>query len=196
MSQQIENAISYFRYIIFDKLKNIDCWVAGGAVRDFFSVGKPLCDVDVFFPSTNEYNGADEILSKDNKVVSDTENGKMIIVEKRKFHLIKKHFYDSPESTIRSFDFTVCCAAVDREKIYNHYTFFIDLARRRIVINNLPFPLSSLQRLQKYIKKGFWICNGGLLDLSKAIAKIDFENKDSNVFEYYPDGSPKFKRIG
>ena len=42
----------------------------------------------------------------------------------------------------------------------------MDLAKRSLVINSLPYPLSTVQRMQKYIKKGYTICNGGLLEIA------------------------------
>jgi hypothetical protein len=192
--QQVTNAISYFKHIILDKLEGVDCWVAGGAVRDYFSVGRPQSDIDIFFPSQEQYDLADKKL-EGNFVIEDTNNAKLYSFDKKKIHIIKKQFYANPQITIEDFDFTVCCAAIDRIKLYNNQNFFIDLAGRRLVINRLTYPLSTLQRMQKYIKKGYWICNGGLLELAKGIQKVDFSNKDQSVLEYYPDGSPKFMRI-
>jgi len=196
MNEQFENAISYFKKTILDELEDIKCWVAGGAVRDYFSLGYPKSDIDIFFPDEEQYNAADSKL-KDNghKCVVDNGSGKMYKVKTRLIHIVKSHFFDSPIATIGSFDFTVCCASVSRGDVEHVGTFFQDLARRRLVINALPFPLSTMQRLQKYIKKGYWICNGGLLRIAKAIKEIDFEDKKQNNIAFYPDGSPKFIRI-
>ncbi|MFW6311149.1 MAG: hypothetical protein ACOC1K_02825 [Nanoarchaeota archaeon] len=49
MIEQFEQAISYFNHVILNRLKDIDCWVAGGAVRDYFMYGYPKSDVDIFF---------------------------------------------------------------------------------------------------------------------------------------------------
>lgn len=196
MSDQVENAVAYFKNIILDKLEGVKCWVAGGALRDYFAVGYPKSDIDVFFPSEEQYNLADAKLAIDGyKCILDNESGKMYKIKKRLIHIVKSHFFDSPQHTIDSFDFTVCCAAVDNDAIFHHESFFMDLARRRLVINALPFPLSTLQRLQKYIKKGYWICNGGILKISKGIKEVDFDNKKENGLEFYPDGTPKFLRI-
>ena len=38
--KQIDDAISYFNWLILDEFQDIKCWIAGGAVRDYFSFGK------------------------------------------------------------------------------------------------------------------------------------------------------------
>ena len=192
--QQFDNAIPYFKHAILDTLDGIDCWVAGGCVRDYFTIGYVKSDIDVFFTSKEQYDIADSKLSS-NKVLEDTDNAKMYLIDKKKIHLIKKVFYDSPKTCIDDFDFTVCCAAVNKENVIHHDTFFIDLASKRLVIQNLNYPLSTFKRVQKYVRKGYWICNNSLLQIAKSLAKIDFENKNENVLEYYPDGSVRFNRI-
>jgi hypothetical protein len=198
--EQIQSVKGYFeRYF---KLDSEDCrfWIAGGCLRDYFSLGYHASDIDVFFPSREDFDkfssiskfeGAGKIIfeNENTKRLLFTLNGKDVIVD-----LIKK-FFSSPEETISEFDFTICCVAMDRLFFYCNSTFFIDLAKKRLVVNKLPYPLSTLQRLQKYIIKGFRICNGGLLEIAKAISEIDLSNPDSNHLAFYPDGSPKFRRI-
>lgn len=213
MKKHIEECVKYFDLIFFSQLtepvdwsmdtdntdlKKIDvsCWIAGGALRDYFSIGYPQSDIDVFFPNNDEYEKAKKCLLFHTQGNIEYENEKIcvFIVNKHRFELVKI-FFPTPESTITEFDFTVCCCAVDTKDVYMHEDFFADLAKRRLVVNKLPFPLSTLQRLQKYIRKGYSICNGGLLDISKAIAGLDLTRPEVNTFEFYPDGSPRFVRF-
>jgi len=198
--KQIDRCVTYFKQFILDELP-ANCWIAGGAIRDFFSLGYCSSDIDVFFPSMEEFIKADDWL-KGRENVKCTFRNEMVVnykYKKHKVQLIKTHFFSSPQETIANFDFTVACGAVDKEMLYAHDTFFIDLAGRRIVINSLPFPLSTLQRLQRYIKKGYTICNGGLLEIAKGIQKLDLNNPTVNTFEFYPEGAkkglPRFVRI-
>lgn len=197
MIQQIDNCIKYFSKIILKDLildNHIICWIAGGAIRDYFSFGYVKSDIDLFFPDRHNLclaliffrkNGA-KFIFKNSKVIS-------VLYRKKKFDLVKVLF-ETPLNTIQSFDFTVCCAAVDDKDVYHHQTFFIDLAKKALVINSLPFPLSTMQRMQRYIKRGYSICNGGLLMIAKAISKIDFKDKNQNVFEFYSNGDLRFIR--
>ena len=44
---------SKFNELILDDLKskNINCWIAGGALRDYFSGRDMITDCDMFFPN-------------------------------------------------------------------------------------------------------------------------------------------------
>jgi hypothetical protein len=173
-------------------------WIAGGAVRDYFARVKGDSDIDVFFPSEEVFKSQSKALEDGAldgaKLVYDNSTATGFVWRKREIQLIKRHYFDSPLSTIKMFDFTVCCAAVDLRGVYFHEHFFEDLAGRRLAINALPFPLSTLQRLQRYVQKGFLACNGTLLELSKGIQGLDLDNPQENVLSFYPNGSPRFAR--
>jgi len=216
---QLENCIKYFNRLILDELKPVCMtWVAGGCVRDYFSIGKLTSDIDLYFPDEHNYERCRKYLMEaetrvikemvddkevekhipKHKAVKYFENDNVVMVKYngRKFDLVKKYF-PSPETTITEFDFTVCCAAVDSGKVYTHETFFIDLAKRQLMINKLPFPLSTMWRMQKYIKKGFYMCSGEMLKLSKAIGGLQTnteEGEKANI-ELQPmseGGGPRF----
>jgi len=194
------NALKVFNRLFFDYMKNhSNCWIAGGCLRDYFAGQYFRSDIDVFFPNEKEFKGAYDYFSKDyhkrdSRLVFEDKKHTVFEIDKTRYDLVKM-FFSSPEDTISQFDFTACSVAIDRVNIYHHERFFIDLAKRRLVINKLPYPLSTLQRLQKYIKKGYTICNGGLLEIARAISGIDLNDKAENIFEFYPDGTPKFTRI-
>jgi len=177
----------------------VSCWIAGGAIRSFMS-GGGRTDRDIYFRNMEDFEKAKKrvIDSKelDARVIHEGANVLKLNTTLGLIDLVKRT-YASPQECIQQFDFTVVCAAVEKgaKEFLHHESFFIDLAARRLVINSLPYPLSTLQRLQKYIKAGFTICNGGLLQIAQAIQKIDFSNPASNHLEYYPDGTPKFVRI-
>lgn len=117
----------------------------------------------------------------------ESDNAFNIRYNGRDFDLIK-HFFEDPQDSINSFDFTVACVAVDNQKVHYHDTFFIDLAKRALVINELPYPMSSLSRTQKYIKKGFTICQGGLYQLSRAV-QSQLNESDSDALRNTNDSN-------
>lgn len=193
--QQLKDCVNYFSRLILSDIPS-SCWIAGGALRDYFSLGYCASDIDVFFPSVNEFQKANNFFeTKGLKPTFQNDRVTNYIWKKHKIQLITGHYFQSPEDTINAFDFTVACCAVDRERVYHHASFFIDLARKRLVINQLPYPLSTLQRMQKYIKYGYTICNAGLLSIAKAIQQVNLNNPSENTFEFYPDGKVRFMRI-
>ncbi len=207
MLPQMQECIDYFKYLILDDLGDVYCWVAGGALREYFTVGHAKAsDVDVFFQDKEAFEAAKKALlakgPQEGKAATSIttimtfENDRItnFIHKKHKVQLISTKYFVDPQETIENFDFTVCCAAVDKADVYHHQTFFMDLAKKRLVINALPYPLSTMQRMQRYIQKGYTICNGGILQIAKAIKELDFEKPEENPIEFYPDSTPRFVR--
>lgn len=194
-NQKIESCISYFEKFIFVDLADIKCWVAGGAVRAYLA-GERIKDIDVFFPNEEEYKKAyDKLTNKgDKNIIFDSDNATKVYHNKKKVDLIK-HYFPTPKETLSQFDFTVTCVAIYESKLHHHVDFFIDLSNKSLIINSLPYPLSTMQRLQRYIVRGYHICNGGLLDIAKAIQTLNLEEPSENTLDFYPDGSPRFRRM-
>lgn len=219
MIVQLENCVKYFSKTILDELKEVCItWVGGGCVRDYFSVGKLTSDIDLYFTCEEDYLKCKKYFVEQNtitvskeeegktiitkfpkqkaKVIFENDNVTKIIYKGRPYDLVRKYFPSASE-TIKEFDFTVCCAAVDIHNVYTHETFFIDLAKRQLMINKLPFPLSTMWRMQKYIQKGYYMCSGEMLKLSKAIGELKTNTKEGeeNAIDLQPmseGGSPRF----
>lgn len=170
---QFDKAVERHNKLILTELKEagINCWIAGGAIRDYFSSSK-VTDYDLFFPNQTEYDKAKAYFtSKDAEVKWESDNGMKVRYNGKTFDLVKK-FFSSPEESIQNFDFTVCMLAVDTEKVYHGETTFIDLSKRQLMLNKLPFPASTLSRAFKYYKKGYVMCAGEMRKLVEAIQKM------------------------
>lgn len=192
-NERYNKCYHFFNYNVFKYTRDVYCWVSGGAVRDYWSIRKLSSDIDLFFRNMDDLEKV-MVYLEEQKFKNTFENDRIINMRNNEklIQLIKLNF-ENPDETIRKFDFTVCCCAIDSTgTLYVDDNFFIDLARKSLIINELPYPLSTLQRLQKYIKKGYIMCNGNMLKLSKAIAGIDFNNIDQNHIEYYSNGDSKF----
>lgn len=218
---QFSNCVKYFSKIILDELKDVGIvWVAGGCVRDYFSIGYLGSDIDLYFQSDEDYKKCtDYLLNATKTTIKTTDENNVVTIEKKskpkaiklfendnvlkikyknkEYDLVKKVF-PSPSECIKAFDFTVSCGAVDIHNCYFHDTFFIDLAKRQLMINELPFPLSTMWRMQKYIKKGFTICSGEMLKLSKAIGALqtnttEGENSAIDLQPMSEGGEPIFR---
>jgi hypothetical protein len=197
MVSQIQECIDYFKYVVLDDLSNVHCWIAGGALREYFTKGNAhASDVDVFFPNKNQFDTAKKVLvGLKSRLTFENDRITNFIHKKHKVQLISTKYFNNPMATLQEFDFTVCCAAVDRRNVYLHETFFMDLAKKRLVINSLPYPLSTMQRMQRYVQKGYTICNQGILSIAKAVKELDFDKPEDNPIEFYPDGKTKFVRL-
>lgn len=185
---QLANAVERYNKIILTELKEagITCWIAGGSIRDYFMGVKITTDYDLFFPNEIEYEKTKVFFkSKDAEVKFENDNGMKVCYNKRTYDLVKK-FFDSPQTTIDAFDFTVSMFAVDSEKVYTGEASFIDLAKRQLMLNKIPFPASTMSRSFRYYKKGFTMCAGEMKKLVEAIQgmpKATTENEENNAEE-------------
>lgn len=102
------------------------------------------------------------------KVIADNPVTLKIEYGNLKLDLVRK-YRPNVEMAIQSFDFTVASAALDYETLYFHPTYFIDLVNRDLIIKSFHHPLSTLYRIQKYIKMGFTISKENLFQLAKEI---------------------------
>lgn len=171
---QLENAVERYGKIILTELNEagIKCWLAGGALRDYFMGIKIDTDYDIFFPDESQYEKAKVFFkSKEAFVKWESDNGMKLVYNKRTFDLIKK-FFATPQETINAFDFTVSMFAVDAEKVYHGESTFIDLAKRQLMFNKITYPASTLSRSFRYYKKGFSMCAGEMKKLVEAIQNM------------------------
>ncbi len=184
---QLDNAVSRYRKIILDELANsgIICWLAGGAIRDYF-MGIPIqTDHDIFFPNESEYLKAVSYFKEKGAIVKwESDNGMKVEYKNRIFDLVKK-FFLNPLDTINNFDFTVSMFAVDRTQVYYGKTSFIDLAKRQLMMNKISYPASTLSRAFRYCKKGFIIRSEEIQKLYLAIRKMP--DKTLSIDHQYDD---------
>ena len=176
---QLDNAVERYGKIILTELKEagIKCWIAGGALRDYFMAVEITADYDLFFPNEIEYEKAKTFFkAKEAEVKWESDNGMKVKYNKRTFDLVKKYF-ESPQSTIDAFDFTVSMFAVDNEKVYFGESTFIDLAKRQLMINKITYPASTMSRAFRYYKKGFTMCQGEMKKMVEAIQGMPKEEK-------------------
>lgn len=179
---QLDNAVVRYRELILDELKGagINCWIAGGAIRDYFMGVRIATDYDLFFASEKDFNlCVGYFKGKDAAVKWESENGMKVVYNKRTYDLVKK-FFSGPQESINEFDFTVSMFAVDTERVYFGESSFIDLAKRQLMFNKITYPASTLSRSFRYYKKGFSMCKGEMVKLIEAIQGLPKPEDDGN----------------
>ena len=177
---------------LFDDLPQ--AFIAGGCFNSLLG-GRPIKDIDIFSPTPEKViKHLSEIglkIQRENDFICNFKHKKFII------QVIKKFIYTDARAVIDSFDYTIVCAAYDGKDLVVNERFFIDNAQRRLVVNSLPKPLSTLRRLAKYSSRGYTACPVGLGKLARAINEltIDWENPQENEIDFYPDGTPTFRGL-
>jgi hypothetical protein len=207
---QQDKVTFYFQRNILEKMpeniRNNIC-VAGGAVRDKL-LDTEIKDFDIFVDSVQTEALIMKFLKekgKEGNVNSQTAN---YTFEGKWLQVVRGKYFDmSTTATIDSFDFVHCCAQVTMKGFSCHPEFYRSIATKHIIVNVLTYPLNSLERLQKYVQKGYLACNGTLLALSKAINDMDRtiftpdtsnpdqDNIELNSLMFYSDGTPRFMGV-
>lgn len=144
--------------------------LSGGAIRRVIMNEKPS-DYDFFFYSKPHMENWISTLSPDFHKTKETKHhhefvGKIEGIEKPvKIQAIHFKYYDTPEEIIDSFDFTICMFAINGDELIITPEALYDLGRKRLAINKLTYPVSTMRRLLKYKDQGFTAYNGCLTNL-------------------------------
>ena len=197
MTQIIDERIPNLKplYDLYETLAEIPvnfCF-GGGCIQSMLS-GEKVKDVDLFSANYEETNKF--LVAKG--YTPTWSNAKLTNYRIDGFTVqVIDHPYRDPLSLIAEFDFTIACSALTSGGLYVHDRFFQDLAGKRLVFNKITFPLSSLERVARYSRKGFVLCPVGLQLIAKALNSlvIDWDNPDENVLSFYPDGTLRFQGV-
>jgi len=170
-------------------------WIAGGFIRDSILLEKHS-DIDIFGVSKEKLDAFIESNLKNAKEIYSSDRMRTFMKDGEKIQVIFLP-YVSIETCLDSFDFTLCQFAWDGNTIICNPQSILDVFRKKIVVHKIStaFALDSLRRMQKYIKKGYTICNGGLKEFIDTIRAATQEEIDTQL-DFYPDGkTPRIIRF-
>lgn len=164
-------------------------WIAGGAVRGWFTGNEKLSDVDVFFSNNDlciqyveniKHAGYEQIGEHKNALTF--SNGKVLL------QCIIAKFYKDVNELLDSFDYTVCQFAYDEKTIYSTPFALISVLRNHLGVHKLEGNVvDSLSRSFKYAKKGFYPCNGSLQKMAHALRGLT-EQQVNDAIQISPGG--------
>ena len=157
-------------------LKN-NAYVAGGAIRSLFT-SSPINDYDLFFEKESDFNNTLKGLTDFKFLSTDTAMTHNDSKTKQIFQLICATYAD-PENMLDTFDFTICMAAWKQtgEFIFND-RFLQHCSQKRLCFNtNAKFPICSLWRALKYIKRGYKLPAIDLIKIALCINNVDLKNR-------------------
>lgn len=153
-------------------------WLGGGSLRRTVSNMPLESDFDFFFSDQDQIGRFTSALpslglSKKKETQHHEQwEGYIPAIERMVvLQCIKFQYYKTAQEVIDSFDFSICQFSYDGENVYCSDYALWDLGRRRLAVNKITFPVSSMRRLLKYTRQGFTACDGCLAALSLAIAE-------------------------
>lgn len=165
----ISRALGYFGRILNRYDPDSVSWIAGGAITSHLS-GREIRDIDVFFPTVSARTIFTKELVHDKALALDSTptSFKYRLVDGRVLDLVSKYF-PTPAATVEDHDFTVAAVAISPFGFWACDNYFTDLATNRLRLNSTRTPFTTLRRLQKYAKRGFWMYNDDLRALAESL---------------------------
>ena len=170
-------------------------WIVGGAVRSWFC-GDNLEDIDLLFKSEENLNSyGDLLITQKYKKTHSHKNADTYKKEDIIIQLIKKYWVDI-DGVFNSFDYDLCCFAIDASGlIFSTDKAIISALRKRLSVNNIQagYELDSLRRAFKYFEKGYKPCLGCLADIAHSLGMSG--ERISQQISFYQDGKPRIARF-
>lgn len=182
-------------------LAGIKGFVAGGCFKNILS-GQRAKDLDIFFRNQADFADALNVykgyITSKSEWIKSYENKKVFAAYNSKTKVrveLNRSIFGTPEDILNDFDFTITQfayysqSAIKEEvrdtdvlaelddtilefKVIYHPDFFEHLQQKRLVISNLPFPVSTFERSLRYTKYGFGLCKESKVKLVKALHDI------------------------
>lgn len=165
-------------------LAGADAILAGGAISSVF-MDLPVKDYDIFFRTKENLEQAlyplDALCedSEDCFKVIETDTACTYSIGTITLQLISMDYIlGSPEEVLSKFDFTCCMGAYCFKigEFVLHKDFLLHLSQRKLAYNiNSKFPIASMYRIKKYLKKNFSISGIELIKLSLKINSLNLQ---------------------
>lgn len=170
------------REILDQAPKHTNVWLAGGALLSHFTRTE-ISDYDLFFSGEPHLDAMNGLLAKQGyQQVYDNSN--VITVQHPHtgvtIDLVKK-YYSSLEATLEDFDFTICRVGATKDYICFDENFFMDAARKEIVVQATDRPMWTLKRIHKYQAKGYTISDVELVNVCKQLADLNFNEIEEQM---------------
>jgi hypothetical protein len=177
-------------------------FIAGGCFKNVFN-NEPMKDIDIFFESNADFLEAKKYYADktDNYYLYYENKNVTAYKERSKYHNnptieLVQTIFGTAEEIINSFDFTIVKFAYfkeqvnDGEEIFVEYkvmhdeNFFEHLQRKRLVIDNqMPFPVSTFERVLRYARYGYFPCRETKVRLIEALREVeDLEGLSSSLY--------------
>lgn len=173
-------------------------FIAGGCFKNIFN-NERVKDLDIFFENEGDFNEAvryykGQMSQNPSEWRKSYENKNCwsiySIKEKVRLELIR-NTYGSPKSIISNFDFTITEFAYYRnfdnydEDDYNavfeiiyYENFFEHLQMKRLVVDGeITLPVSTFNRMIRYIGYGYQPCRETKLKIVTELARLDLDNQ-------------------
>jgi hypothetical protein len=171
---------------LLSDLIHVHAMIAGGAITSCLTDSK-INDFDIYFRTKEDFEEIDKIIRSDKnyECIATTDTAityKHKVPYKNMIVQLIKHdsfFIQDPEALIKKFDFTICMAVYDlfESQVFVHDDFLQHITERKLVFNiDTKYPIISLYRANKYIKRGYNIDGYELVKIALCINNLKMKD--------------------
>lgn len=136
--------------------------LAGGSLRTLLCLSDTIVDYDLFFTSEDArdktvayFTGLNDCEST--FICPKKELYSFVLNKKIKIQLITKEIYLNEMALIDSFDINACRCAWNGTDLTYAEDFVNDVMCKRITFNKITYPVATIKRVEKYIRKGYYM---------------------------------------
>lgn len=189
-------------YVDVDKLLSIGAMIGGGALRTLIDEEDVVSDIDLFFRHKDHIDATQALLEDcgyakvfecplghlttyyyfSDKVVGKRYNGKDEYEVLSKVQLITRDLYTSLEHLVSTFDLMPCCAAMDSNHLVFADKWLKSVKKKMLYLNALTYPVATLNRVDKYKKKGYYASEPFYVDIIREIQGKQFDGEQLALY--------------
>lgn len=159
--------------------------LAGGALRCLVDPNEEIVDYDLFFKNTTDLvDTRNELEAFGFRKVFECPQGELYTYVRKsmKVQLIVKRYYKDVKDLLDSFDFTACQIAIFEGNLYIAREAIRDIKRKRLNLNTIEYPVATLNRIQKYIKKGYTVNEAFYQELVYRISEKEWPSELMHLY--------------
>lgn len=206
--------LTKIKWILDSGLINENVWLAGGALRTLIDPKEKICDYDLFFKREIIFHNGEPLGQKTNlnvqhtrtkleklgfKLTFECPQGKLYTYTKyksvgenefeviHKVQLICEKFYENPIQLINEFDLTPTLFCTDGTYLWTDRRGIKSVKKKNCNLVALTHPVSTIRRLIKYEKKGYYINSAIREIVSNLAGRSNILNLSEDELRVYID---------
>lgn len=163
---------------LLDLCSDLNCWIAGGAPLALYQGRlEQIKDWDLYFRSKADLDEAyKEIINCGFEKTYESEDGISCSKDSEIVQLITRRYCNSVENIFISFDFSVCCFAIEDDTLFLTPQSKNDAEKCLININNnRGIHVNTIGRIARYGSKGFIPTADCMLTVAKELRNMSNE---------------------
>ena len=202
LKEQRFNKLQESLWLDYESLTEAGAIVAGGSLRTLIDKEDEVCDIDLFFKEEESIANTKKLLEDNEyvcvfqcplgylstyykfseKIVGKRFDGSPEYEVVSKVQLITRDLYIDLEHVVSSFDLMPCCVAMDDERIVFADKWVKSVKKKMLYLNNLTYPVATLNRIDKYKRKGYYASEAFYVDIITTIQSSSFDGDRMSLY--------------